>query len=251
MATKLKRVFVFSLALIIINSAQIAHLNLDPPSEALAADIKSLFSPASKSDMKTKVPLSRDLDYAARISLPRYATAIRKNARAFGLDWRLVMAIMKQESQFAENAVSGQGAYGLMQVMPTTGIEVANQLGLENLNHPNRNIRGGVFYFAKLFDLFEGAPNSDRLKLATAAYNAGPGRIYDAQEVAAYLGENPFSWQVIEKVLPLLSKRFYTLHSLVWDGGKPRNGYFGKSRQTILYVRSVMENYERYKSMLN
>lgn len=194
--------------------------------------------------------LSRDFDYPAKITLPRYVTAIRQNANAFGLDWRLIMAVMKQESQFDENAVSSRGAYGLMQVMPATGLEVASRLGLKNLSHPHRNIRGGTFYLAKLYHLFEGAPDEDRLRLALAAYNAGAGRIHDAQDVASYLGENPFSWQVIEKVLPLLSKQHQALHSSIWDGGKPRNGYFGKWRQTISYVQRVLQNYERYKSML-
>ena len=232
MRIKLKRRFILSTVFIVLNSAQIAHPSLDPPSEAFAANIKPT-------------------DKFARITLPRYTMAIRQNAAAYGLDWKLIMAIMKQESQFAENALSRRGARGLMQVMPETEVEVANHLGLKNLHHPYRNIRGGTFYFAKLYDLFDRAPDEDRLKLTIASYNAGPGRIYDAQELAAYLGENPFSWQVIEKVLPLLSRRYYTLHGSVWGGGKPRNGYFGKSRQTIVYVEGVLENYERYKSMLD
>jgi membrane-bound lytic murein transglycosylase F len=195
--------------------------------------------------------LARNQDQILETALPKYAHSVQRNAEIYGLDWRLVMAVMSQESKFNSKAVSRRGAYGLMQVMPATGSEVAEKLGYDNLHHPHRNIRGGTFYLASLYDLFEGAPEPDRLRLCLAAYNAGPGRIYDAQELAAYLGENPLSWLSIEKALPLLSKRYYTLHQSVWDGGKPRSGYFGKSRQTILYVRNVLDTYEQYKATLN
>jgi membrane-bound lytic murein transglycosylase F len=183
--------------------------------------------------------------------LPRYFGTIQKHSAKYGLDWRLVLAVMKQESNFNRRAVSRRGAYGLMQVMPATGNEVATKLGFEDLQHPHRNIKGGVFYLSKLFGLFEGAKEGDRIRLAVASYNAGPSRIYDAQELAAYLGENPQSWPSVEKALPLLSKRYYTLHQSVWGGGKPRSGYFGKSRQTIHYVARVVENFEDYRTRFN
>ncbi len=256
--TPFKRILLSSLTIIVLYPTQTALLSLNPHSKAFPVDTNLLLPEDADSKSigdqwisnRTVDQLPRGFDYALKISLPRYTTVIRHNASAFGLDWRLIMAVMKQESEFDENAVSSRGAYGLMQVMPATGLEVASRLGLKNLDHPHRNIRGGTFYLAKLYRLFEGAPDEDRLRLAIAAYNAGAGRIHDAQDVANYLGENPFSWQVIEKVLPLLSKQHHVLHSSVWDGGKPRNGYFGKWRQTILYVQRVIQNYERYKSML-
>ncbi len=161
---------------------------------------------------------------------------------ALGIDWRLIMAIIKQESRFDENAISNKGAQGLMQLMPITQREFMN----DSINgfHPHQNIKMGISYFLKLYALFEFAPKEDRLKLTLAAYNAGPSRIYDAQDIAAYLGENPFSWRAIQNALPLLSKRYYTLHQSIWDGGKPRNGYFGSWRQTVLYVQSVIKNHE-------
>jgi membrane-bound lytic murein transglycosylase F len=161
---------------------------------------------------------------------------------AFGIDWRLIMAIINQESQFDENAVSYRGAQGLMQLMPVTQMEFDDTL--TNAFHPQTNIKMGINYFVKLYRLFELAPKEDRIKLTLAAYNAGPSRIYDAQDIAAYLGENPFSWRAIQNALPLLSKRYYTLHQSIWDGGKPRNGYFGSWRQTVLYVQSVIKNHE-------
>lgn len=167
-----------------------------------------------------------------------------------GLDYRLILAIMKQESQFEYDAVSSRGAEGLMQLMPVTNAEISEKLNLEGMHHPKENIQAGVYYFSQLFDLFRNCAPMDRLSLALAAYNAGPSRIYDAQVLAAYMGENPRSWQSIENILPLLSKRFYSLHQSVWADGKPRSGYFGSYRQTVLYVENTLSIYHGYQQVL-
>ncbi|MDI6802912.1 MAG: transglycosylase SLT domain-containing protein [Bacteroidota bacterium] len=171
--------------------------------------------------------------------LHEYRKIVDERAKANDLDSKLILAIIKQESQFNENAVSERGAQGLMQLMPKTQFELSDD-SLDSF-HPEKNIKLGVSYFSKLYKLFENAPEEDRICLALAAYNAGPSRIYDAQDLAAYLGEDPLSWRSIQNALPLLSKRYYTLHQPVWDGGKPRNGYFGSWRQTILYVQNVLK----------
>lgn len=158
-------------------------------------------------------------------------------SREYGMNWQLIMAIIEQESKFDEMAVSKRGAQGLMQIMPGTQKDITENLG--NVFNPHGNIDLGINYFSKLYKLFESSSEEDRISLALAAYNAGPSRIYDAQEVAAYLGEDPFSWRAIQNALPLLSKRFQSLHQSIWDGGKPRNGYFGSWRQTILYVKNI------------
>lgn len=246
---KFKRIFFFCSFLSLI-FAQIANINSPAYSEAFAAALKSEGSQKTGASDYTS-QIQKTAAGNSQTVLPKYSETVRQHAEMYGIDWRLVLAIMKQESNFEKGAVSKRGAYGLMQVMPSTGKEIALRLGFDNLHHPHKNISGGTYYLAKLYDLFEEAPFEDRLRLTLASYNAGPGRIYDAQNVAAYLGENAHSWEAIQKALPLLSKRYYTLHRSVWDGGKPRSGYFGKSRQTILYVQNVLEDYKRYKSMLN
>ncbi len=172
-----------------------------------------------------------------------HITTVKRCAREYNIDWRLVLSIIKQESGFDEAAVSHRGAQGLMQMMPVTSMEVAEELSLESPVLPEDNVRAGVHYFAKLLDLFRTASPEDRIALALAAYNAGPGRIYDAQELAAYLNENPHSWNSIQHILPLLSKRYYSLHQHVWAAGHPRNGYFGSGRQTVAYVSKVVKTY--------
>lgn len=84
------------------------------------------------------------------------------------VDQELIRAIITVESCFDRFAVSRVGAEGLMQLMPGT----AREVGVDNAFDPRQNIRGGVTYFARMLDRFEGD-----LTLALAAYNAGPGAV--------------------------------------------------------------------------
>ncbi len=191
------------------------------------------------------------LDPATHEIITQYGPTIKRYAQEYGFDWRLILAVMKQESRFLPEAESEKGASGLMQIMPVTGAEVARSLALEDLSHPGENIRAGTYYLRKLYDLYDGSSDADRIKLTLASYNAGAGRVYDAQELAAYLQDDPGRWQSVRAALPLLSKRYETLHRSVWPMQRPRNGWFGGSRQTIAYVDAVVENYETYMQELN
>jgi membrane-bound lytic murein transglycosylase MltF len=196
--------------------------------------------------------LHASVSSADRLIIQSYAGVVKKYARQYGLDWRLVLAVMKVESRFSHEAESEMGAAGLMQIMPVTSDEVARVLDIEDMAHPMNNIHGGVYYLRKLYNLFDGAEEKDRIELTLAAYNAGVGRVYDAQVLAAYLHDDPRKWESIKEALPLLSKRYYTLHRSVWDQDRPKiAGWFGNSRQTVNYVDRVMESYENYRNVLN
>jgi len=175
---------------------------------------------------------------------------IKRYAAEYDIDYRLILAIIKHESRFDPNALSRRGAEGFMQLMPVTNAEVVEHFDIADSLLPADNVRGGIYYFAKLFKLFQANSAEDRFCLALAAYNAGPSRIYDAQELAAYLGENPNKWQVIQNVLPLLSKRYYSLHQMVWLDGRPPNGSFGSWRQTIAYVENIRKTYREFQNIV-
>ncbi|MDO6823073.1 lytic transglycosylase domain-containing protein [Marinobacter sp. 1_MG-2023] len=98
----------------------------------------------------------------------RYETEIKTAASEYGVDPALVRAVIHAESAFNEKALSPVGAQGLMQLMPGTALEV----GVQNAMVAAENIRGGVTYLAKMLDRFQGDT-----RLATAAYNAGPGAV--------------------------------------------------------------------------
>jgi soluble lytic murein transglycosylase-like protein len=103
----------------------------------------------------------------------RYQEAIRKSANANALDPYLVMGLIHQESYYNPKARSAVGATGLMQLMPATGKELAQRLGISpNLENPEINIRLGTFHFRQLVNLFGG-----NTQLAVASYNAGQGNV--------------------------------------------------------------------------
>ena len=91
--------------------------------------------------------------------------------------WTGIHAISRQESQFAQNAVSHAGARGLMQLMPGTANEQAGKQGLSYsasalTEDAGYNIQLGSGYFARMLDYYNGS-----WPLAVAAYNAGPGNV--------------------------------------------------------------------------
>jgi membrane-bound lytic murein transglycosylase MltF len=231
-----------------------AFLGCTPPAENLlkkgSADLRSENTSASLADLRNEQRLS-SLDAQSRIIMESYGATIKMYAKKYGFDWRLILALMKQESRFLPQAESERGASGLMQMMPYTREEVGKVLDIQDMAHPMNNIRGGIYYLSKLYDFFEGADEADRIRLTLAAYNAGPARVYDAQDVAAYFRDNPRRWQSVKDALPLLSKRYYTLHRNIWTDQRPRAGWFGESRQTIAYVDKVMGYYEDYRLAVN
>ena len=85
-----------------------------------------------------------------------------------GIDKKLMMAVMKQESSFNPRATSYKGACGLMQLMPAT----AARFGVRNIYDPEQNIEGGARYLRFLLDTFGGS-----VELALAGYNAGEGAV--------------------------------------------------------------------------
>jgi soluble lytic murein transglycosylase-like protein len=114
--------------------------------------------------------------------------SIRKAARKYKLSPSLIRGVIKAESNFQVSAVSHAGAQGLMQLMPAT----ARELGVKNPFDIDQNIDGGSRYLRKMLDNFKGD-----IKLALAAYNAGPGT------VRKYEGEVPYqeTKQYVNRVL--------------------------------------------------
>lgn len=113
---------------------------------------------------------------------------IHRAAAQYQIDPYLIRAIIFAESGYNPRAVSKKGAKGLMQLMPAT----AKAMGVEDCFNPEHNIFGGVKYFKKLFNRFDGD-----VTLALAAYNAG------SRNVRVFNGVPPFkaTEHYIRKVL--------------------------------------------------
>ena len=193
------------------------------------------------------------LDNKSLAILNKYRKTIRKYANKYGMDWRLVVAVMKVESRFDHTAESYKGAKGFMQIMPATQSELADKMGLDDvvLDDPHGNIRGGIYYLAQLYKQYgdQGLNEENQLKFTLAAYNAGPGRISDAQKMAKYVNDDPKEWKSVKNSLSLLSKKYSSLHRFVWTERKPVSGHFNGWKQTSNYVESVLNYYNDYKSV--
>lgn len=167
--------------------------------------------------------------------LSPYDGLVQKYAKEYGLDWRLVVSQMYQESRFDPTAKSWMGAMGLMQIMPQTAVE----LGLEDLHQPETSVHGGVKYLHELLRLFEPElPVADRTWFALASYNAGIGHVLDARGLARQLSLDPNQWfGNVEKAMLLLAKPEYAKNA--------RHGYV-RGYEPVKYVREIRDRYRAY-----
>jgi soluble lytic murein transglycosylase len=138
-----------------------------------------------------------------------------------GLDEAWVLGLIRQESRFMAEVRSGAGAVGLMQLMPATAQWVAGKLGLRNwrgggggMADVDTNLQFGTYYLKTVQDYLDGSA-----VLATAAYNAGPGR------ARQWRPDRP-------------------MDAAVWAETIPFN-------ETRHYVKLVMSNASYYASLLN
>ncbi|WP_283683474.1 transglycosylase SLT domain-containing protein [Parablautia sp. Marseille-Q6255] len=115
---------------------------------------------------------SLGLDMSTNLSSP-YDAYFHEAARTYNVPAALLIAMAKVESEFIPNVVSGAGAIGIMQLMPST----AAGLGVSDPYDPYQNIMGGAKYIAQNIEQFRNYSNG--LELAIAAYNAGPNAVVE------------------------------------------------------------------------
>jgi len=188
-----------------------------------------------ESPKKIRVQAESRAGLGADGALSPYDELVQKYARRYGLDWRLVVAQMYQESRFDPNARSWAGALGLMQVLPRT----ARELGLTDLRDPETGLHAGIRYLDWLRKRFEPELNvADRTWFALAAYNAGVGHVRDARRLARQKGWNPDHWfDNVEKAMLLLAQKEYARRAA--------HGYV-RGQEPVNYVREIRERFRAY-----
>lgn len=147
----------------------------------------------------------------------KYSEYVEKYAEEYKIEKELIYAMIKAESNFKQDAISGKEAFGLMQILESTANEVAEELELEitkeELLNPETNICLGTKYFVNLLKKY------GNIELALTAYNAGIGN------VDKWLEEG-----TIKK-----------------DGTDIENIPY---KETNNYVRKILRNYKIYKKYL-
>ncbi len=111
--------------------------------------------------------------YIVRLIFPvAFYDTIQKTAAQLKMDPILVLSLIKQESAFDDDAASGVGASGLMQLMPATAVETEPGVRRADLLIAETNIRVGTKYLRRMLDKYNG-----NIAFSLAAYNAGPGAV--------------------------------------------------------------------------
>ncbi len=125
-----------------------------------------------------------------RILFPeQYWGVIQREARVNDLDPYMVASLIRQESEFNPRVISYANAYGLMQLLPSTGRQMAQRAGMGNhldanaLLDPEINIKLGCAYLRQTLDRFGG-----QQEYAFASYNAGEARVDDWKASGGYTG---------------------------------------------------------------
>jgi soluble lytic murein transglycosylase len=141
-------------------------------------------------------------DYSLRFLSP-YGEQVRPAAQNQSLDDAWVYGLMRQESRFITSAKSNVGASGLMQLMPATAKWVAKKIGLRDYSHSQVNnteinVLLGTSYMRLVMENLDNHP-----VLASAAYNAGPGR------AKKWRADRPLEGAIYAETIPFSETRDY------------------------------------------
>lgn len=141
-------------------------------------------------------------DFGLRYLAP-YRDVLQTHIREHGLEEAWVYGLIRQESRFVAAAKSDAGAAGLMQLMPATARWTAKKLGLKDyrqslIHQLDTNLRLGTYYMKTVLSRFDDNP-----VLASAAYNAGPGRAH------RWRGDQPMEGAIYAETIPFDETRDY------------------------------------------
>jgi len=176
--------------------------------------------------------------------ISHYDAIIQRHARNINWDWRLVAAVIYQESKFNPNARSWCGAQGLMQLMPGTARQVGVPAGQAYV--PDRNVKGGTDYLKYLEKTWSNVSDfTQRIKFILASYNAGPGHVQDAARLAEKNGYPKDKWDGSVEYFML-----YKSNPKFYNDPVVKYGYC-RGQEPFNYVRNIVKKYFDYQSKIN
>ena len=205
------------------------------------SDYNVIYTKYFESRKQFKKRVSSEYFTSSTGKLSKYDDLVKKYSVNLGWDWVLVKSLIYQESMFEPTNKSWVGAQGLMQLMPAT----AKELGVTDPHDPDQNIKAGTKYLKRMYDYWEGIPDSiQRIKLAMASYNAGYGHIKDAKKLAKKFNKDTLNWDNgIDFFVLNLSKSEYYNDPVVEYG-------YARGSEPYEYVDEIFERYDNYKAFI-
>ena len=173
--------------------------------------------------------------------LSPYDDLIKENAIKLQWDWRLLAAMVYQESKFDPNSKSWAGAQGLLQLMPAT----AKAHGVTNRSSPEQSLRGGTEYLVWLEEQWQPRVENidEQLKFVMASYNVGLGHVFDACALAEKNGADPLIWEEVKPYMLKLANKKYYSDPVVKLG-------YARGSEPVNYVDQILLRFERYKQLI-
>ena len=168
--------------------------------------------------------------------LSPYDELIKPIAEEYGVDWKLIVAMMAQESRFDASAKSWAGAVGLMQVVPRfspyTEVELFD---------PEISVREGVRIVTEHIAHYAYLDSVNQIAYSLATYNAGLGHVADARRLVIDQNKNPNEWEnVSDALLKLMNRKYY----------KDARYGFCRGIETVRYVKEIQNRYSMYQTIL-
>ncbi|HEX8517168.1 MAG TPA: transporter substrate-binding domain-containing protein [Bacteroidia bacterium] len=174
--------------------------------------------------------------------ISQYDDLIKVYSERIGWDWRLLSALVYQESKFSPTARSWAGANGLMQLVPQT----AKHYGLDTIDATaEQSLRAGTSFIIDLDKYWKKhiKDKQERIKFVLASYNAGMGHVIDARKLAEKFGKDPNVWY--DNVdLMILQKS----NPVIYNDPVVKCGYC-RGQEPYNYVREILSRYAYYQKM--
>ena len=169
----------------------------------------------------------------AQADSTRFDSLIRKHTSTYEVDFNLVKAMIRQESNFKIRAVSSKDAQGLMQMIPAT----AKRFGVTDVFSPDQNIRGGTKYIKWLLDRYHG-----NLDFALAGYNAGEGKVDRYKGIPPYRETKHYVKRV---------KHFYRQYQNQAGNPSPTHSNNRVSKQDVAAIASSLKSLFKVSQVSN